>query len=202
MAVPVETGVMIEVRNALKMDQMTRTTVMDADDGEAESKVKVHRHLIDMHTLADDIGKRVVATLEQNPMGCVYFNPVVTVSCPSPLPDFFRIVRNQQARWCRQASKTFSRKVRRRTSRWVSGGEWISNKHARYLDRSLCFIGALFIDGKLIPPHSWPKPAGTKPTESRLGVNTSQQDGRLPSRTTIDWNSRDGITGFDPDKFR
>lgn len=148
---------------------MIKTKVMDADDNEAESKVTVHRHLIDMHTLADDVGKRVVATLEQNPMGCVYFNPVVTVSCPSPLPEFFRIVRNEQARWCRQASKTFPRKVRRRPSRWASGGEWISHKHARYLDRALCFTGILFIDGQVAPPHSWPKPAGATPTVSRFG---------------------------------
>ena len=174
MAVPVETGVMIEVRHALMMDQMTRTTVMDTDNNETESKVQVHRHLIDMHTLADDVGKRVVATLEQNPTGCVYFNPAVTVSCPSPRPEFFRVVRNEQARWCRQAGKTFPRNVRRRSSRWVSGGEWISHKHSRYLDRSLCFIGVLFIDGKLIPPHSWPEPPGTTSTESRLGVNASQ----------------------------
>lgn len=141
---------------------MTKTTIMDADD-EIETKVKVARHVIDMHTLADDVGKRVVATLERDPTGCVYFNPAVTVSCPTFLPEFSRIVRNEQSRWCRQASKTFPRSVRRHSSRWVSDGEWMSNKFARYLDRALCFTGALFIDGNLIPAHSWPKPAAISP---------------------------------------
>ena len=148
---------------------MIKTKVMDADDNEAESKIQVHRHHSDMHNLAEDVLKRVISTLQQNQTGCVYFSPIVTVSCPSPLPEFFRIVRNEQARWCRQAGKTFPQKVRRRASRWVSGGQWLSIKRARYMDRALCFTGILFIEGQIVPSHSWPKPAGATPTESRLG---------------------------------
>ena len=139
------------------MTQTTRTTVMDADPTEAEAAVNVHPHLIDMHTMSDDVGRRVVITLKQRPAGCVYFNPAVTVTCPEPTTEFFRIVKKEQARWCRQASKTFPRNARRSPSRWVSGGEWISNKYARYLDRTLCFTGILFIDGQFVPPPKWSK---------------------------------------------
>ena len=134
---------------------MTRTTVMDADDGEAETKVTVHRHITDMHTLAEDVGQRIISTLQQNPTGCHYFNPAVTVTCSSPLPRFFQVVKKEQARWCRQASKTFPRTIRRSPSRWVGAGEWISDNYARYLDRALCFTGLLAISGQFIPPHQW-----------------------------------------------
>lgn len=151
---------------------MIKTKVMDADNNEVESKVQIHRHHFDMHTLAEDVGKRVVTKLEQNPTGCVYFNPVVTIYCPRLLPEFFRVVKNEQARWCRQASKTFPCRVRRRSSHWISGGEWISHKYARYLDRALCFTGILFIDSQVVPSHSWPNPAAATSTERRLGEHT------------------------------
>ena len=139
------------------MTRTTRTTVMDVDLIEARATVKVERHLIDMHTLAEDVFQRVVTTLKHHPAGCLYFNPAVTVACPRPTTEFIRVVRNEQARWCRQASRTFPRKVRRSPSRWASGGEWISNKYARYLDRALCFTGILFIDGQFVPPPKWSK---------------------------------------------
>jgi len=100
---------------------------------------------------------------------------------PSPLPKFFQIVRSEQASWCRQASQTFPRQVRRRSSRWVSGGQWISNKHARCLDRTMCFTGVLFIDGKLIPSHSWPKPPGITSTERRKTMNTANANSHSES---------------------
>ena len=161
---------------------MIKTTVMDADDGEAEAKVTIHRHLTDMHTLADDVGQRIISTLQQNPAGCVYFNPAVTVSCPSPTPEFFRIIENEQARWCRQASKTFSKQACRRVKDWVSH-ERISSKYARYLDRALSFTGILFIDGQLIPSHSWPQPPGITPTERRKTMNTANAHPPLESHS-------------------
>ena len=142
---------------------MSRTTVMDADIGEAEVTVKIQRHTSDMHTLAEDVGQRAVTTLKQHPTGCFFFNPATTVSCPQPTEEFFRVIRKEQARWCRQAGNSFPRKLRRSSSHWVSGGEWISNKFARYLDRSCCFTGVLFIDGQLVLPHDWPINEKTRP---------------------------------------
>ncbi len=154
------------------MTQTTRTTVMDSDDGEAEPKVMIHRHPTDMHTLADDVGQRISSILQQNPTGCHYFNPAVTVSCSSPLPKFFQFVRSEQARWCRQASTSFSRQARRRVKDWVSH-ERMNNMYARYLDRALCFTGILFIDGKQIPSHSWPKQPGITSTTGRRTTCTA-----------------------------
>ena len=146
-----------QARKAPKVTRTTRTTVMDADATEAKATVKVQRHIIDMHTISDDVGRRVVTTLKHCPAGCVYFNPAVTVACPQPTTEFFCVVNKEQARWCRQASQTFPRNARRSPSRWASGGEWISNKYARYLDRALCFTGILFIDGQFVPPPKWSK---------------------------------------------
>lgn len=140
------------------MKQLTLTTAIDADQNEAETIITVHHHATDMSTLAEDVGNHVIESLKQNPVGCIYFNPAVTVSCPSPLPEFFHVIRKERGRWCRQASKTFSQRVRRRNSNWVGGGEWITDKYRRYLDRALCFTGILFINGALVPSHAWPRP--------------------------------------------
>lgn len=146
---------------------------MDADPTEAEAAVKVQRHPIDIHTLREDVTHRVFTTLKHHPAGCVYFNPVVTVACPQPTTDFFRVVSKEQARWCRQASGTFSRNARRSPSKWSSDGEWISNKYARYLDRALCFTGILFVDGKLALPQNWPN-ASTFADHRRLPAQTAR----------------------------
>ena len=37
----------------------------------------------------------------------------------------------------------------------------------------MCFTGVLFIDGKLIPSHCWPKPPGITSTERRKTMNTA-----------------------------
>ena len=130
---------------------------MDADQSEMNLKVRIQRHHPDMHSLAEDVWDRIAATVNRAPLGCHYFNPAVTVSCPRPSPEFFRIVRREQAKWCRQTNTTFPRRARRRASNWVSGGEVIRHKFGRYLDRALCFTGLLIIDGRLVPHHKWPK---------------------------------------------
>ncbi len=136
---------------------MVKTTVMDAVLTKADTRVVIQRHPTDFNTLSDDVKHRIETTLNRNSTGCVYFNPAVTVSCPTPTPEFIRIVRMEQGRWCRHASITsFPKHVRRTASNWVGGGEWIKNKYDRYLDRALCFTGILFIDGQLILPHNWP----------------------------------------------
>ncbi|WLD14655.1 hypothetical protein [Planctellipticum variicoloris] len=147
----------------------SRTTVMDEVQIPLKPKIQVDHHSFDWNTLAESVADRIATTLQQDPTGCRYFNPAATVSCPSPWPEFFRLVRREQSRWCRRADNTIPRKVRRSPSRWISGGEWISNKYARYLDRALCFTGVLFIDGKLIQSHNWPK--SEEPKSKRVSMD-------------------------------
>lgn len=155
MTVPVPGSTTHLAGNTPMVISMTRTSCLDADHKPTTEKVRIHRHQPDMHTLADDVGNRIKATLEVNPTGCHYFNPAVTVFCAEPVPVFFRTVRREQSDWCRRTNGTFLRRARRRASSWVSGGEWISHKFRRYLDRALCFTGILFIDGELVLPHKW-----------------------------------------------
>lgn len=148
----------------------TRTAVLDTDVAAQTLKVSVQRSPVDFQNLSEAVGQRITATLERSPRGCHYFNPAVTVSCPEPTPEFFAMLRKEQARWCRQAGKTFPRKVRRSPARWISGGHWVSDKHARYLDRALCFTGALFIEGQFIASHRWPNSVGIFRHERRNGM--------------------------------
>lgn len=137
------------------MTQRSQTTVMDADRDDGSATITIQRHSPNMNDLAEEVGERITARLKQNPAGCIYFNPAVTISCPLPDGLFFQIVRKEQARWCRQASKTIPRKVRRNVSAWVSHRR-INNKYDRYLDRALSFTGILFIDGEIILSTLWP----------------------------------------------
>ena len=161
---------------------LTRTTVLDEDPIDTRPEVLIDRYRLDWNTLAEDVAGRIETTLQQRAAGCRYFNPAVTVTCLQPSPEFWRVVRKEQARWCRQASGTIRRNVRRRVSTWVSD-EPPLNKHARYLDRALCFTGILFIDGKLIQSqsHSWPKPPGITSTERRKTMNTTNANPPLES---------------------
>lgn len=150
-----------------------RTAVLDEVPIDARPEVRIDRHPLDWNTPGEDVAGRIETALQEGITGCRYFNPTVTVTCLQPTPKFFRIVYKEQARWCRQAGKTIPRRNRRSSSRWISGGRWINDKHARHLDRALCFTGILFIDGKFIPPHSWPKPPGVTSTERRKTMNTA-----------------------------
>lgn len=159
---------------------LTRTTVMDEGEIDARPKVRIDRHPLDWNTLAETVAGRIEAALRQDPTGCRYFNPTVTVSCPSPSPEFFGVVRKEQARWCQQAGHTFRRNVRRRVSTWVSD-EPLVNKHARYLDRAVCFTGILFINGQVVPHHHWPESA----TKQRASSRTSSMSRSNSTSTSI-----------------
>lgn len=134
---------------------LPRTTVLDEVPIEAEPEVRIDRHPLDWNTLVEDVAERIEIVLKRDATGCRYFNPAVTVTCLQPSPEFWRIIGKEQGRWCRQAGKTIPRRNRRSPTRWTGGGQWISNKYARYLNRALSFTGVLFIDGKLILPHEW-----------------------------------------------
>lgn len=118
--------------------------------------IKIHRYTPNIKYLAEKVGQRIAARLEQNPAGCIYFNPAVTISCPQPSPEFFQLVKKEQARWCGQASSTFEKSVRRKVSTWISPAV-VNGNIDKYLDRALCFTGILFINGKMIAHHNWPK---------------------------------------------
>jgi hypothetical protein len=127
---------------------------MDADRDDRSDRITIQRHSPNMNDLAEDVGERIAARLEKNPAGCIYFNPAVTICCPLPKVEFIQIVRKEQGRWCRQASRTIPRRVRRIVSAWVSHRQ-ISNKYGRYLDRALSFTGIMFIEGEIIPSSLW-----------------------------------------------
>lgn len=147
----------------------SRTTVMDEVPIPLKPKVQIDHHPVDWNTLAESVAERIATTLQQDPTGCRYFNPAATVSCPSPCPEFFRLVRSVQSDWCRRAGKTIPRSVRRSSSRWVSSDAGINSKHDLHLDRGLCFTGVLFIAGKLIQPHNWPK--REEPNSTRVSMD-------------------------------
>lgn len=134
----------------------SRTTVMDVD-AEPDPQVVVQRHSYDFNDLAGGVGQQIMTVIGNAPEGCHYFNPAITVSCSLPTTAFFGKIRQEQARWCRIASQTFRKRDRRSAKKWVSH-EIIGDKHLRYLDRAMCFTGALFINGSLVPHHKWPQP--------------------------------------------
>ncbi len=142
--------------DAPKVTQNPRTSVMDAErDDDRSSRITIHRHSQYMSNLAEPVIGRIIAHVTQNPTGCVYFNPAVTISCSQPCPAFFQVVKKEQADWCRQASRTFKNPVRRRVSSWISPAV-VNGERSRYHDRALCFTGILFINGKMIPHRNWP----------------------------------------------
>lgn len=139
------------------MTQNPRTSVMDAEwDDDRSSKITIHRHSPNMNQLAEQVVERIIAHMEQNATGCLYFNPAVTISCLQPSPEFIQLIKKEQSRWCRQASETFKNHSRRKVSTWSSPAV-VNGERDQYHDRALCFTGILFINGKMIAHHNWPK---------------------------------------------
>jgi len=136
---------------------MSRTTSLD-DDYLVRPKVQVTHYRPDFHTLSQDVGGRAVGELSRVRSGCIYLNPIVTIRCSCPHEAFFEKVWRFQAQWCRRAKTAFSERGRRNVAEWVGGGEVLTTKYGKFLDRSLCFTGILFIDGKVVAPHDWPCP--------------------------------------------
>jgi hypothetical protein len=134
---------------------MSLTTSLD-DDQPLGREVLVTHYRPDFETLAEEVGNRAVKELSRNAAGCLYLNPLVTIRCRIPDQAFFKAVRRFQAQWCRRTKHTFPRRARRKVADWVGGGEVQSTRYGRFLDRSLCFTGVLFIDGRIIAPHDWP----------------------------------------------
>jgi len=123
----------------------------------SENEVVVTRHAYDMDNLAKETAKRVDRELQTCLKGALYFNPVATVRCAEPSEEFLSRVRKEQARWCRQASGTFPRGMRRKSRNWISGDHCERGRETRYFHRALCWTGVLFLNGRQIFPHDWPK---------------------------------------------
>ena len=134
------------------------TTITCPDSVQCEHtrpKVVIRRHPVDWDDPVQPTMERATTILRECPNQCVYLNPIVTVTCHEPTMDFFKEVRKRQAEWCRRASRTIPRPVRRRVSQWVGGGHHFSSKAERYLHRAFCYTGVLFINGKIVHPNRW-----------------------------------------------
>lgn len=119
------------------------------------STVRVQLHQPDYENLAEQVAARIADVLENKLRPrCLFANPIATVTCKEPTTEFFQVVRKRQAEWCKRASTTFSRRTRRSVKNWVVP-EGSSSKYERFLQRSLCFTGLLFIDGCILPSHEW-----------------------------------------------
>ncbi len=116
--------------------------------------VKIARFQPNREDPAPAMRERICA-ISPSHSGCLYLNPLATVSCEIPTPEFFRVARKLQGLWCQRCQTTYGRKARRSVKDWVNC-DGFPQREERYLDRTLCFIGMLIIDGKFVPPHQWP----------------------------------------------
>ena len=134
------------------MGQTTIGTLDTLDLPPLQPRVRVKKHRPDTMQLGEQVRRRLMA-MTSVPY-CLYVNPLATVSCREPTPEFFKEVRRRQAQWCKQSRTLFGQDARRSAKHWGSDRGWLT-KQERFLERALCFTGALFINGKLMPPHRW-----------------------------------------------
>ncbi len=125
--------------------------MMNGSGSTNHSRVKTDRHRPDF----DDLFEQVFARApEANALGFVFINPLVTVQCEQPTPEFFKLVRQRQAEWCKQARTLFPRSMRKRVSKWLTPlGE--ETKLERLGTRSILFTGSLYANGNFVPAHEW-----------------------------------------------
>jgi hypothetical protein len=114
----------------------------------------VRRHHPDIENLLEQVTSRVTDILSTEQPRYAFMNPIATVICSEPTSQFFRTVRKRQSEWCQRSRTTFGRRPTRQTKNWVTL-EAIPSKLDRFLQRSLCFTGILFVDGNIVPPHEW-----------------------------------------------
>ena len=133
----------------------SKTSCLNAVDTPSPAPVTVvRRHDPDIENLLDQVTSRVTHILSNEQPRYAFMNPIATVICSEPTKQFFRTVRKRQSEWCQRSRTTFGRRSTRRTKNWVMP-EGSSSKHVRFLQRSLCFTGILFVDGSIVPPHEW-----------------------------------------------
>lgn len=126
-----------------------------------QSEVTILHHQPHFENLAEEVAFRTQEFLESEHPRYLYANPIVTISCEDPAPEFFRIARKRQSQWCQRFRKVLGRSSFRKVQNWtlVPGEKEMPRKLRKYLkfiERSLCLTGLLFIDGKPIPSDQWP----------------------------------------------
>jgi len=138
---------------------------------EGQPPVSVQRHQPDMEDPGAEVWKRIESFTGQTPT-CLYVNPIGTVSCDEPIPEFFRAAREFQATWCQRYKSLFGRRALRSAKDWVTWKGY-QTREARYWDRAACFTGILFINDQFIPPHRWPdrKQTGQNRRQGRIRAN-------------------------------
>jgi hypothetical protein len=135
----------------------SKTSCLDAVDSPPPAPAPitvVRRHHPDIENLLDQVISRVTDILSTEQPRYAFMNPIATVICTEPTKQFFRAVRKRQSEWCQRSGTTFGRRTTRKAKNWVMP-EGSSSKHDRFLQRSLCFTGILFVDGIIVPPHEW-----------------------------------------------
>lgn len=142
--------------------QSTDQGLPDKDDGPVERiNLKVYRHIPDFEKLDKQVAVRLCLILRMESPPYLYVNPICSIICDRPAPEFFELARQFQGQWCRRSQQTITRRRTRRAREWVSLSPWSNEpkrkqKYYRYLERSLVFTGVLFIDGRHIPAGQWP----------------------------------------------
>jgi len=142
---------------------------------DGQPPVSVQRHQPDLEDPGAEVWKRIESFAGQAPP-CLYVNPIGTISCDEPIPEFFRAAREFQAKWCKRYQALFGRRVLRSVSNWVTWKGYQSHD-TRYWDRAACFTGILFINDTFIPPHQWPdrKQTGQNRRQDRNLVNAKNR---------------------------
>ena len=88
--------------------------------------------------------RRIEKIAEDGVCGCLYLNPLYTVSSPCFSADFSRKARKCQANWYRRVDQVLVRKHRKRRER-----------NLRFWKRQAAYTGILIIEGQPVPPHEW-----------------------------------------------
>lgn len=113
--------------------------------------IHIWQYSPDFNDLLDSAKYRIDTLCDQE-HPCFYVNPLVTITCLVPTPEFFREVRRSRADWCRRTS--FPRSQRRVANTWV-GDQWRNKKQGRYIARCLCLTGMVFVNQDHVHSHLW-----------------------------------------------
>ena len=140
----------------------------DGRDARSGDGVRVRRYRPDMGDPSSRVLRRGSRLLSIFRPAALYLNPQATVVADEADAAFYRAVRRQQARWCRQYGGTLGRASRRKVRDWRSPSlSANASKYDRYLDRAVVWTGVLFVHGRQSPPHEWPAPEGRRRRRGR-----------------------------------
>ena len=142
-----------------------RRSVPTGSDGHEqcqECPVSVSQHEPDPENLVEEIHSRVMELLESERPPLLYANPICTITCLKPTPEFFREVRRHQAQWCQRAIMIFGRKPMRSVKNWPldpatrKQPRW-KRRYIQFLIRGYAVTGLLLVNGRPMPSDQWPE---------------------------------------------